>query len=91
MLAFKGTTVCGAHGGFSIWAKQGKLKRSGKGQVLKAERAASVEGRVAAAPSELARMQIYQQAAQRMRMKLVQAYGTPVWAQWVKRAIEDCV
>jgi hypothetical protein len=91
MLALRGLTVCGAHGGFSVWARQGKLKRSGKKQALKAERAATVEGQSQSPPSALARMRIYKEADQRLRMKLVQAYRTPSWIQVVKGAIEHCV
>jgi hypothetical protein len=92
MLALSGTTVCGAHGGFSLWARQGKLKRSGKKQALAAERAAMVEGQSPSAPSALARLKVYQRADQRMRMRMVQAFQTPMWAKFLKeiRGIEHC-
>ena len=32
MLAFKGIKVCGVHGGFRLWARQGKLQPSGRRQ-----------------------------------------------------------
>jgi hypothetical protein len=88
MLALRDLKVCGAHGGFGVWARQGKLKRSGKKAAL---RAAAIEGQVEAAPSALARMRIYQEADQRMRMKLVRAYGTPRWPQLVKTVTNRCV
>jgi hypothetical protein len=98
MLALKGVAVCGAHGGFSAWARQGKLKRSGKGQALKAERAAAIEGQVESASAALARMRIYQQADQRMRMKLVRAYNNALWPILLREiqrqrqgVIEPCV
>jgi hypothetical protein len=93
MLAFKGTIVCGAHGGFSIWAKQGKLKRSGKHAAIKAQRAATVEGQVSSAPMALMQMQVYRLADERSRMKMVRAYGTSMWARLIKdiRTIERCV
>jgi hypothetical protein len=79
-LALKGLKVCGAHGGFSVLARQGKLQPSGRTAALRATRAAAVEGRSAPAPLDLIRLSIYQQANQRMRMKLVLAWGTPAWA-----------
>jgi rhodanese-related sulfurtransferase len=93
MLAMRGLTVCGAHGGFGIWAKRGKLKRSGKKQALQAERVATIEGRSFTAPQALARLLIYQQSDQRMRMKLAAVYQTPSWPVLVKhlRGIEHCV
>jgi hypothetical protein len=96
MLAFRGMTVCGAHGGFKTWARQGKLKRSGKGEAIKAQRAAAVEGQVESASAALARMPIYQQADQRMRMKLVRAYNNALWPILLReiqrrQAIEPCV
>jgi hypothetical protein len=92
-LALGGLTVCGAHGGFGIWAKQGKLKRSGKKAAL---RAAAIEGQVESASAALARMPIYQQADQRMRMKLVRAYNNALWPillreiQRRRRVTEPC-
>jgi hypothetical protein len=88
MLALADTTVCGAHGGFGIWARRGKLKKSGKKAAL---RAAAIEGQSPSAPPALARLAIYRQADQRMRMKLVAAYQTPSWAQVVKSVTEPCV
>jgi hypothetical protein len=92
MLAFGGLTVCGAHGGFSIWARQGKLKRSGKKAAFKAQRAAMTEDRVEVAPTALVRLQVYQEADERTRMRLARAFGNVTWAKIVKeiRGIEGC-
>lgn len=96
MLALKDLKVCGAHGGYGIWATQGKLKRSGKGAAIKAERAAAIEGRVEPPLQDLARLRVYQLADERSRMKMARAYGTSSWVPLMKQltrqgAIEYCV
>jgi hypothetical protein len=96
MLALSGLKVCGAHGGFAIWARQGKLRKTGRSEPFKAARAAMVEDRAEAAPIELTQMPIYQQADQRNRMRLIRGWGSESWQQLVKqvqkqRAINVCV
>ena len=93
MLALRDVNVCGAHGGWSVWAKRGVLKKSGKGQAIRAERAAVAAGRSQSAPASLARMPIYQAADQRVRVKMVEAYGTATWRllmQTLEGAIKHC-
>jgi hypothetical protein len=84
-LAMRDLKVCGAHGGFSILARQGKFQPSGRTAAFKAARAAAVEGRSGVAPSDLIRLPVYQQANQRMRMKLVMAWGTPAWLPLIRQ------
>jgi hypothetical protein len=84
-LAMRDLKVCEAHGGFSILARQGKLQPSGRTEAFKAARAAAVEGRSPSAPPDLIRLPIYQQANQRMRMRLVMAWGTPAWMPLVRQ------
>ena len=78
-LAMRGLKVCGAHGGWSVCARRGILVKTGKKQAIQAQRAAAIEGRSDAAPAALARLPVYQGADQRIRMKLVSAYGTAGW------------
>jgi hypothetical protein len=78
-LALRGLKVCGAHGGWSQCARLGVLVKTGKKQAIQAQRAAAIEGRSDAPPAALARLPVYQGADQRMRMKLILAYGTTAW------------
>jgi hypothetical protein len=84
-LALKGLKVCGAHGGFSVLARQGKLQPTGRTAALKATRVAAVEGRSPPAPLELTRLPVYRQANQWTRMRLVRAWGTPAWTVLVRQ------
>jgi hypothetical protein len=84
-LALSGLTVCGCHGGYGIWAKQGKLQPTGKSAAIKAGRAAMVEDRVKAAPYELSRLKTYQNADQRDRMRMIQAWQTPSWTSLIRQ------
>jgi hypothetical protein len=97
-LALRGLTVCGAHGGFSIWARQGKLQPTGRTAAFKAARAAAVEGQSLTAPADLMRMPVYQQADQWVRMRLVKAWNTQSWRELIsqlnqrqQRGTEVCV
>jgi hypothetical protein len=84
-LALKGLKVCGAHGGFSVLARQGKLQPSGRTAAFRATRAAAVEGRSPSAPLDLIRLPIYRQASQWGRIRLVRAWGTPAWPALVRQ------
>ena len=84
-LALKGLKVCGAHGGFSVLARQGKLQPTGRTAALKATRVAAVEGRSPSAPLELTRLPVYRQANQWTRIRLVRAWGTPAWTVLVRQ------
>jgi hypothetical protein len=84
-LALKGLKVCGAHGGFSVLARQGKLQPTGRTAALKATRVAAVEGRSPPVPLELMRMPVYQQANQWTRIRLVRAWGTSAWTVVVRQ------
>jgi hypothetical protein len=83
-LALSGLAVCGPHGGFSIWARQGKLKRSGKSAAIRAQRAAAIEGRSEGAPAALMHLRVYQEANERMRMRLIQAFQSVTWGKLLK-------
>jgi hypothetical protein len=88
MLALKGIAVCGAHGGFSAWARRGILQKTGKKQAIHARRAAAIEGQSESAPAALARMPIYREADQRVRMKLIAAYNTTAWTSLLTRLMK---
>jgi hypothetical protein len=85
MLALKDLKVCGAHGGFSALARQGKLQHSGRTAALKAPRANAVEGRCPPAPLELTNLPLYKQANQWTRARLVRAWGTPTWSTTIRQ------
>jgi hypothetical protein len=87
-LAMRGLKVCEAHGGFQALARAGKLQPSGRTAAFKALRAAAPEGRSPSASSRLIRLKLYQEADQRMKMKLIRVYGTPAWAV-LARQIQD--
>jgi hypothetical protein len=84
-LALTGLSVCGCHGGFGIWAKQGKLQPSGRSAAF---RAAAVEGRSPVAPFALTQIKLYQLADQWSRMRLIKAWGQADWMRVVKRVQE---
>jgi hypothetical protein len=84
----RGLKVCEAHGGFLALARAGKLQSSGRTAAFKAMRAAVPEGRSPPAMLALMRMPLYRHADQRMKMKLVRAWGTPAWSALV-RLIRD--
>ena len=90
MLAFSGLSVCGAHGGFWQWARQGRLQKSGRGE---AARAAMVEGRAPVVSLELIRLPMYRQANDWTRIRLARAWGTEAWPSLIKdlRRIGVCV
>jgi hypothetical protein len=66
-------------------ARQRKLEPTGRAAALKATRVAAVEGRSPPAPVELMRIPVYQQASQRGRIRLVNAWGTPAWTVLVRQ------
>ena len=71
--ALTGLAVGGAHGGWSVWARQGRLQPSGRSAVF---RAAQIEGNVGPPPFELTQMRVYREANDRTRMRLARAWGT---------------
>ena len=78
MLAFKGMKVCGAHGGFKQWARQGKLQKTGRSVAhLAARRAAAVEGRSPLLPLELLKTPAYLKANAWTRMRIARAWVSP--------------
>jgi hypothetical protein len=81
-LALKELRVCEAHGGLGMLAMQGKFQPSGRSAAF---RAATVEGRSPPAPLDLTRLPLYQQASQRMRMRLIMAWQTPGWHVLVRQ------
>ena len=86
MLALRDLKVCGAHGGFSIWAKQGKLQSSGRTAALKLEeRSNPVRDRSRPAPIELMQLEVYRQADDRMRIRMIKAWGTDAWSILLKQ------
>jgi hypothetical protein len=85
MLALKGLKVCGAHGGFSILARQGRLQPTGRTAALKATRANAVEGNAPRAPTDLINLPVYRQANQWTRIRLARAWGTPGWMAMVRQ------
>jgi hypothetical protein len=96
-LALKGCSVCGAHGGWAIWQRRGILQKTGKKQAIQAA-VAMRESRTASASLELTTMPAYQQANNRDRMRMIEAYGTEAWTALVKRmkpngqqGTDDCV
>ena len=81
-LALTGTTVCQHHGGAAVWAKQGKLQKSGKREAYWAEKAARIaakEIRTTQPAEALINLPAYQNANQQTRMRLIKAYQTPAW------------
>jgi len=85
MLALKGLKVCGAHGGYSLLAKQGKFQPSGTTAAFNAARVKVVEGNAPPAPPELINLPLYRQANQWARIRLIRAWGTPAWIAIVRQ------
>ena len=88
MLAFKGMKVCGAHGGFKQWAREGKLQSTGRSAARAAEyRAAMVEGRSPVIPIELMQLPTYVKADGWTRMKLAKAWisGPEVYVSLIRQ------
>jgi hypothetical protein len=88
MLAFKGMKVCGAHGGFKQWAREGRLLKTGRSAARAAEyRAAMVEGRSPVIPVELTRLPTYLKADGWTRMKLAKAWisGPAVYLSLIRQ------
>jgi hypothetical protein len=79
MLAVKDLRVCPAHGGYRSWAWKGVLVKSGKGELFAVMRRAVKADRSRAAPPELTALSVYQEASQRMRQRLILAFGTEAW------------
>lgn len=75
-IALSGLTVCGPHGGFGVWARQGKLNPTGKAAAI---RAAAVEGRSPSVPMALAQLPIYRAANWWTRVRLARAWETDAW------------
>src|SRR4029077_14090633 len=82
MLAFKGMKVCGAHGGFLRWGRQGKLQPSGRSAVA---RAAMVEGRTRAPSLELTRLLVYRKANSWTRARMARAWQTEAWVPLMRQ------
>lgn len=85
MLALKGLPVCGAHGGFMLRAKQGIHKKSGKRQMILAERQAKLEPETVAASVELVRLRVYREASHSDRLRLAKAWQTDQWLMTLKQ------
>lgn len=81
-IALRGLTVCGAHGGFSVKARQEALQPSGRSE---AYRASLPELDGAGVPLELAQMAFYREAAPRDRIRLAQAWQGAAWRLTVER------
>jgi hypothetical protein len=88
-LAMRDCKGCEAHGGILALARQGKFLPSGRTAAFRAERAAAVEDRTSAAPSDLIRLPIYRSASQRVRMRLIRAWGTSSWPVLVRQIQQD--
>jgi hypothetical protein len=71
MLALKDLNVCGAHGGFRIWAAQGKLQKTGRSQAAKAAKAQRPCATVI--PLFLIQNPVYGKASQADRIRLAKA------------------
>jgi hypothetical protein len=84
-LALRDMKVCGAHGGYSVLAHQGKLQPSGRSAAAIERRAAAVEDRTPPPTTELSHLHIYKHANQWVRMRLIRAWGTPAWPTLVKQ------
>ena len=89
-LALSGLAVCGPHGGFSAWSKQGRFQPSGRSAAF---RAAMVEGRSPIVPLELTRLAVYRQANEWDRMRFARAWMTDSWPSLIRqlRATPVCV
>ena len=86
MVAFSGMQVCGAHGGFRTWHRQGKLQRTGRTAQRQAEyRAAMQEGKSPIPPLELTYLLIYRNANNWTRAKMARAWGTNAWWPLMKQ------
>ena len=83
-IALTGTTVCKHHGGASVWARLGKLQKSGRLDAQRAERAAAKMAQTKPPSLELIALPIYQQANQATRMRLITAWQTPAWNQLIQ-------
>ena len=84
MIAFAGMDICGAHGGFRSWARQGKLQKTGR---TAAFRAAAVEGRTSAPPLELTRLMVYRQANDWTRSRMSRAWQTESWRPLMRQIL----
>lgn len=84
MLAIKGMKVCGAHGGYRQWGRQGKLQPSGRSAVA---RAAAVEGKAPIAAHELTRMLVYRQANDWTRKRMARAWMTEAWLPLMRQIL----
>jgi hypothetical protein len=84
-IALTGLMVCGPHGGFAIWGRQGKLQPTGRSAAFRTAKAAAVEDRTSTASAELLRMPVYQQADQWVRMRLTRAWNTQSWPELISQ------
>jgi hypothetical protein len=84
-LAMKNSKGCEAHGGILALARQGRLQRTGRTAVFKAERAAAVEGRSPQVPLELMRLSVYRKSNDWTRIRLARAWMTPGWLPLVRQ------
>ena len=85
-LAMRGCKGCESHGGIRALAQRGEFQPSGRTALFKAERAAAaVEDRTPAAPFELVQLELYRQANQWTRMRLIRAWGTEGWLSMVRQ------
>jgi hypothetical protein len=90
MLALSDMKVCGAHGGFRIWGRQGKLQKTGRTEAAKAARVAAAETSKSTpiAPLELTQLPIWKNASQWDRMRLARVYRTALWASLISQLIQ---
>ena len=75
-LAMRGFKTCEAHGAILGLVQRGEFQPSGRTALFKAERAAAVEDRTPGAPFELMKLEVYKQAGQRTRMRMIRAWGS---------------
>lgn len=65
-VALKGMRICGCHGGYGVLAQHGKLQYSPRTAAYRA----LAEKEKALAPMDLTRTQAYQQASEKMRIRM---------------------
>jgi hypothetical protein len=84
-LAMRGCQGCESHGGIRALARRGEFQPSGRTALFKAVRATAIEDRTPAAPFELVQLELYRQANQWTRMRLIRAWGTSGWMALVRQ------
>lgn len=86
MIAMKGLSVCGIHGGMSILARQGMhIKQRDRAEWLEARRQKALLASLEA-PPELQGLALYQGASQQTRIRLIAAWQTSAWPKAVSEA-----